>query len=194
MRYRPDLYALRSPPLVCLGPLNRPLFPTTVPRMFPGSLRLVCPTPYQPQANLFSAKEGAHREGPIRLSVKIFSSVAEVASREGHDQQRRHPEADHNVGDAAGYGGSGEESVHGHGGRIDGPVRQDGQKHATFGGIEDPREHDCDRHSPDDEQGNVEEAPVWCVPGRYEEQGKMPKAPEGSECDATYQRSVEPLQ
>src|SRR5215212_7363109 len=169
MRYRPNLYALRSPPLGCSGLLNRPFFPTTVPRMFPGSLWLVCPTPYQPQANLFSAKEGAHREGPIRLSVKIYSPVTKAASGHGHDQQRRYPKADHNVRNAAGYGRGGKEGVHGHGGRVDGSVRQDGQKHAAFRVVEDPREHDGDRHSQDDEQGYLGKASVWRVPGRDEE-------------------------
>jgi hypothetical protein len=32
------------------GILNLPFFPTTVPRMSPGRLHAVCPTPYQPHA------------------------------------------------------------------------------------------------------------------------------------------------
>src|SRR5215211_838963 len=83
--------------------------------------------------------------------------VAEAASGQGHGQQRSHPEADSDVRDAAGDGRGGKEGVHGYGGRVDGPMRQD------------------------DEKGYVEEAPVRRVPGWDKKGGQVPQTPEGPE-------------
>src|SRR5215211_7167831 len=124
----------------------------------------------------------------------FFLSVAQASPCQGHDHQRRYPEADHEVRDAPGHGGGGKETVDGRGGRVDGPVRQDSEKHAAFGVVENPREDDGYRHGPDDEQSDIEEAAVRRVPTRDEEQGQVPQGPENSQEEAPDQRPVQQLQ
>src|SRR5215207_549297 len=167
-----------------LGALLRSLF---------GQFQKWCSPKFGPFSRELSSSCWSSSRGSGR-SKTFFLSVAQAASRQGHDHHRRRPKADHEVRDAASHGRGGKEAEHGHGSRVDGPVRQDNQKHAALGVVEDPREDDGYRHGPDDKQGDVKGAAVRRIPAGDEKKGQVPQGPESSEDETPDQWPALPLQ
>src|SRR5215207_2826083 len=167
-----------------LGALLRSLF---------GQFQKWCSPKFGPFSRELSSSCWSSSRGSGR-SKTFFLSVAQAASRQGHDHHRRRPKADHEVRDAASHGRGGKEAEHGHGSRVDGPVRQDNQKHAALGVVEHPHEGYGDRHRPDDKQGDVKGAAVRRVPAGDEKKGQVPQGPEDPKDEAPDKRPVKPLQ
>ena len=78
--------------------------------------------------------------GRIRISLPVVS-VAQAASGQGDEQQRRHAQADQQRKGTAvvGHHGSGKEPTHGPNEYVKGRVQQNGEEYAAFRIVEDPR-------------------------------------------------------
>ncbi len=126
-------------------------------------------------------------------------SVAQAASRQGDNQQRQRPTADHKVQIAAEHAGSGEElnqgrTIEG----IPGRVYQYGHKHATVRVVEDPHDDETEGDEGDGKHNEVEDG----TPRRYirkilgwdQEPRQVPESPETPQDEASDQRTMQPLQ
>src|SRR5215217_3683618 len=87
--------------------------------------------------------------------------------------------------------GSGKERTHRNSSPIKGCVQQDGDEHAAFRVVEDPRVHDG-------QAGGREGIPDDVACGEYlprrKEEGEVPQAPKGTEDEAPEKRSMQRLQ
>src|SRR5919112_3843750 len=119
--------------------------------------------------------------------------VTQAAPGKEQGKERQHTEADNEVGEALRNGGYGEHVIRRQDTDVQGPVRQDREQDAPPGAVEQPREDHGDRDGEKYEPCYIERASVRCVPGRYQEQRKMPQSPQNPEHEASKKRSVQTL-
>jgi hypothetical protein len=118
------------------------------------------------------------------LPAVVF--VAQAASRED-DEQRHRPRADRKRQKSVHDGGDKELTYKK---RVNGRVRQDGDKHAAFRVVEEPRIDEGQGDARQQIPNEVGATAPRCTPLRNPEVGQVPKDVEGPEDEAPDQRTV----